>query len=68
MPVIVMMARENRTIFSVDPERWIVAASGTTNPATGRLTPLAWTHRRVTGIVAAEDEGRNRVVGHARMR
>ena len=56
MPVIVMIATENSTIFRVEPARWIVAHSGTTNPATEERTPLASVHLRVTGIVAADDD------------
>ena len=49
-------AMENETIFTVEPARWIVAHSGTTNEAIGRRTPSSRVWRRVTGMVAAEDE------------
>ena len=49
-------AREKATIFTVEPARWTVAQSGITNEAIGRRTPVLIDWRRVTGMVAAEDE------------
>ena len=40
MPSIIMIANAQATILSVEPERWIVAQSGTTKPATPSDTPF----------------------------
>ena len=56
VPVIVMIANENRTIFMVEPDRWIVAHRGMVNPATRSSTPLRAAHLSVTGMVAAEED------------
>ena len=47
------IAKANRVIFTVEPERWIVAHSGITKFATGLETPASSAQRVVTGIVAA---------------
>ena len=51
-----MIAIEKMVIFMVEPDRWIVAHSGITKSATALDTPLFFVLRRVTGMVAAEDE------------
>ena len=56
MPCISISATAQATIFSVLPDRWMVAQSGTLKPAISSLTPLATVCLRVTGIVAAEEE------------
>ena len=48
-------ATAHDTIFSVEPDMWMVAQSGMTNPATSRLTPVFMVCSRVTGMVAADD-------------
>ena len=42
-------------IFIIEPERWIVAHSGTTNDASSGRTPSFTVWASVTGIVAADD-------------
>ena len=48
-------AMAQHTIFIVEPDMWIVAHKGTTNPATELSTPQAIVCRSVTGMVAADD-------------
>lgn len=55
IPVIYIIAIAQATILRVLPARWIVAQIGTVNPAISGRTPLRRAHRRVTGIVAADD-------------
>lgn len=43
-------------IFIAEPDIWIVAHSGTENPATPSDTPFFNVWRIVTGIVAADDD------------
>lgn len=56
MPCIIINASAHATIFSVLPDKCIVAHNGTTNPATPSSTPLATVWRSVTGMVAADDD------------
>ena len=56
MPCIIINASAHATIFSVLPDKCIVAHNGTTNPATPSSTPLAIVWRSVTGMVAADDD------------
>ena len=55
MPFIIMSANAHATIFSILPDMWMVAQSGTVKPAMSSLTPLFLVCSSVTGIVAAED-------------
>ena len=45
-----------QVIFIIEPDRWMVAQSGTQKLAISSLTPIFFVRRRVTGIVAALDE------------
>jgi len=54
-PAIIDTASAQATIFIIEPERWIVAQSGTTNDAISGRTPSFRVCASVTGIVAAED-------------
>ena len=53
MPCINIKATAQAVIFMALPDKWIVAHSGTTNPATPSRTPLSCVCFNVTGIVAA---------------
>ena len=55
IPCIIISARAHATIFSVLPDRWMVAQSGMTNPAMSAETPFFRVCSNVTGIVAALD-------------
>ena len=55
IPCIIIKASAQATIFSVLPDRWMVAHSGITNPATSADTPFFLVCSSVTGMVAAED-------------
>ena len=50
------MAKAKEKIFEVDPAKWIVAHRGMVKEATASETPFFLVWRRVTGIVAAEEE------------
>ena len=52
---VIMSARAQATILSVEPDMWIVAHNGITKPAVSLSTPSATVCRNVTGIVAADD-------------
>ena len=54
-PPSIETANAQATIFIIDPERWIVAQSGTTNDASWGRTPSRRVCARVTGMVAADD-------------
>ena len=54
-PVMRMRARAQETIFSVLPERCIVAQRGITKELTSSETPFFFVCASVTGIVAAEE-------------
>ena len=56
IPFIRQTARAQQVIFIALPDRWMVAQRGTVNPATPSLTPLAMLWRRVTGMVAADED------------
>ena len=56
MPCINIKATAQATIFSMLPDMWMLAQSGTTNPATSSSTPFFFTCWSVTGIVAADDD------------
>ena len=56
MPLSMQMVRAQAVIFITEPDMWMVAQSGTVNPATSLLTPLSSVCLSVTGIVAAEDD------------
>ena len=55
MPCIIIKASAQATIFSVLPDRCMVAHSGMTKPAISVETPFFFVCSRVTGIVAADD-------------
>ena len=55
MPWAIIRARAQAVSLSADPDMWIVAQSGTVNPATSRSTPMAIVRSSVTGMVAADD-------------
>ena len=55
IPCIIIKAKAQATIFSVLPERWIVAQSGMTKPAISADTPFFFVCSKVTGMVAADD-------------
>ena len=55
IPCIIISARAQATIFSVLPDRWIVAHNGITKPAISAETPFFFVCSSVTGIVAADD-------------
>lgn len=55
IPCIIINASAQATIFSVLPDRWMVAKSGITKPATSADTPFFLLCSSVTGMVAAED-------------
>ena len=50
MPCIIIRARAHATIFSVLPDKCIVAQRGITNPAISGDTPFFFVCSRVTGI------------------
>ena len=54
-PAIIDTASAQAVIFIIEPERWIVAHSGTTNDASSGRTPSFTVWASVTGIVAADD-------------
>ena len=56
IPVVYITANEQATILSIEPERLIVAHSGTAKLAIEFLTPFDKVDSSVTGIVAAEEE------------
>lgn len=55
IPCIIINASAQATIFNVLPDRWMVAHSGITNPATSADTPFFLACSSVTGMVAADD-------------
>ena len=54
-PESIETASAQAVIFIIDPERWIVAQSGMTKPASSGRTPSLTVCSSVTGMVAAED-------------
>jgi hypothetical protein len=56
IPDIIVMASAQAVIFIAEPGMCMVAQSGTVNPAMSSLTPFLRVWRRVTGMVAAEDD------------
>ena len=50
------IVRAQHVIFMAEPGMWMVAQSGTTNPATPSLTLFFNVRAKVTGMVAADDE------------
>jgi hypothetical protein len=56
MPVIRQTVRAQAVIFIVEPGIWIVAQRGIVKLATSSLQPVLTDWRRVTGMVAAEDD------------
>lgn len=55
MPFKYMSATPTDVSVIVEPDKWIVAQSGTTKLATPSSTLFAFAWRSVTGIVAADD-------------
>ena len=47
---------EKQVIFTMEPDKWMVAHRGTTKPATEPETPFFLVDASVTGIVAADDD------------
>ena len=62
-----MTASENRTIFTIEPERWMVAHSGITKFRTGSETLFFLAASIVTGMVAALEAVPNAVTYAERM-
>ena len=56
MPCMIISAMEQATSLRALPDICTVAHKGTTKPATSSLTPILIVWRRVTGIVAADDD------------
>ena len=52
---IINTATANDVTDIIEPDKWIVAQSGTQNSLISLLTPLFLAHSTLTGIVAADD-------------
>src|SRR5690606_22224561 len=55
MPLMVIMAKAQAVIVTVDPDRWVVTHKGMTNAARNPRAPIFFVSSSVTGIVAADD-------------
>ena len=55
MLFIINTATANDVTDIIEPDKWIVAQSGTQNSLISLLTPLFLAHSTLTGIVAADD-------------
>ena len=56
-PETIITATANEVSLVIEPARWIVAYSGTTNEATGLRIPILTAQRSVTGMVAVDARG-----------